>query len=154
MVNISGKMRGETPCLLKVPAKEKMAVLYLPSGEQHEVSLEGDETGHESQTRQKIESAASTTCRILAVPFLAAGAAGMWFVERSSEDNNDESDCSRRKRELSLFSISSFLTGGILYYTSLNLDETSSSPELPPEIHVIFSAPDNPSSMRKKENRF
>lgn len=144
-MSISGKVKGETPCLLKVPIKEHRAVLYLPTGEQHEVSLEDGEMGHEGggQARLRIESLASTTCRILAVPFLVAGVAGMWFVERSSEEDNDDSACSHQKRELGILSIGSFLTGGILYYTSLNLDDTSSSPEPPPLIHIVFSNPDS-----------
>jgi len=139
MVSISGKVKGKTPCLLKVPIKEQRAVLYLPTGEQHEVSLEEGEMGHYGQASLRIESLASTTCRILAVPFLVAGAAGMWFVERSSEEDNNDSAFSHQKRELGLLSIGSFLTGGILYYTSLNLDDTSSSPEPLPHIHIVFS---------------
>lgn len=148
-MNVSGKIKGRTPCILKVPIKEQRAVLSLPTGEQREVGLEDGEMGHESQSRFRIGRAASTACRILAVPFLMAGAAGMWFVERSSEDdngkdNNDDSDCTHQKRELCLLSIGSFLAGGILYYASQNLDDMSPSPELPPpQIHVTFSDPNS-----------
>ena len=47
-----------------------------------------------------------------------AGAAGMWFVEHSSEDDEDEGDCDHQRREVRLFSIGSFLAGSILYHWS------------------------------------
>ncbi|MEW5804821.1 MAG: hypothetical protein AB1847_22260 [bacterium] len=145
LVSVSSGIEGRTPCLLDVPAREHRAVLSLPTGERREVCLPG-KSGHDAQPRFMFGRAASKTCRILAAPLLFAGAAGLWYVERSSEDEDDQDhkgSSNHQKREVCLFSIGSFLAGSIFYYTGQNLDNVVPSKEPTPQIHVIFSGPES-----------
>ncbi|MEW6381587.1 MAG: hypothetical protein AB1611_18575 [bacterium] len=97
----------------------------LPVAEQDGIHREIEAEGSE-QPGSGLGKTASATCRMLAVPFLVAGTAGLWYLERTGdeEDEHDNTDLHQR-RELCLLSIGSFLVGSLLYYASQSFDDTA-----------------------------
>lgn len=157
MVTISPKIKGETPCLLKVPVSEQKATLSLPTGEHREICLKGggddpdNGTGYTSHLGLKAVRAASTICTFVGAPLILAGVAGIWLVDRTSGENDvNDIFSDHQTLEITLFSISALLVGAILYNTGQNLDDMSPPPESPEQVHIIFSEPAPDSSESPK----
>ncbi|MCL6582964.1 MAG: hypothetical protein K6U11_04925 [bacterium] len=86
-------------------------------------SLESSKVEGSDQAGGEFSQVASATCRGLAIPFLVTGAAGLWYLERTAEDDDPGSMSDiHHRRNLCLLSLGSFLVGSILYSASYGFD--------------------------------